>query len=82
MRACSSHAHESKLLLRFDDHLPLPMRKRSYEDLCHLMQILEKKSHNVCLNRLKKVFEHCSILLVPSLSILLPFRQAFFWKVY
>ena len=66
------------MLPRFDDHLPLPTWKKPYEDLYHLMQIPEKQSHNVCFNRLKKAFKHCSILLVPSLSISLPFRQAFF----
>ena len=78
MRACSFHAHESKLLPHFDDHLPLPTRKKPYEDSGHLTQIPEKQSsHNICLGRLKKAFEHCSILLVPSLCVSLPFRQAF-----
>jgi hypothetical protein len=77
MRACSFHAHESKLLPHFDDHLPLPTRKKQYEDISHLTQIPEKQSHNICLGSLKKAFEHCSILLVPSLGVSLPFCQTF-----
>jgi hypothetical protein len=42
--------------------------------------IPEKQSHNVCLDRLKKAFEHCSVLLVPRLGVSLPFRQAF-WMI-
>jgi hypothetical protein len=40
-------------------------------------QISETHSYNVCLDHMKKAFEHCSILLVPSLCVALPFRQAF-----
>ena len=46
-----------------------------------LTQIPETHSHNFCLDRMRKALEHCGILLVPSLSVSLPFRQAF-WTIY
>ena len=41
-----------------------------------LGRINEALSYNVLLNSMKQAFEHCRILLIPTLSIPLPFRQA------
>ena len=51
------------------------------DDLSHLTQMPETRSHNVCLDRLQKASKHCSTLLVQRLGVSLPFRQAF-WTIY
>ena len=43
------------------------------KDLTHTS---ETHSYNVCLDRMKKAFEHRRVLPVPSLCVSLPFRQA------
>ena len=39
-----------------------------------LTQMRETLSYNVCLDGMYKTFERCSILLVPSFGVSLPFR--------
>ena len=41
-----------------------------------LTETCKTHSYNVCLYRMKKAFEHCSIVLIPGLGVSLPFRQA------
>ena len=62
------------LLPHFDDHPPSPVEAKNCEAV---RQNIETHSYHLFLDRLKKAFEHCRILFVPSLSVSLPFRQAF-----
>ena len=62
------------LLPHFDDHPPLPAEKIL---LSKRKEKIETDSYHICLDRMKKSFEHRRILIVPGLGVSLPFRQAF-----